>query len=686
MIFKNITIKNLFSYREGVFDFPSVNSDGQNVILIHGRNGFGKTSFINSLILFFVGSSDGELRTVSRGKQYSPREYMLGRGAEWEGVFNRKALAAKEKECSISVTWQEARGQVTATRSWTLDGPSSIVESLMIKPSFVTEEDVLDDAEQRQEFLNRRLPRKLVPLFIYDAEQVQKIAESNSEAVLEQVERLLDITSINTADTYLSRVLQKLRRDSDARHEQFRLEQLRGQYDVERSKRSQVELEIENSERDDLDLKRRIKELEKRLNTSRAAVNEQSESIVKAQIADKKSDLEAKTAQFIDSFPAVAPLVCHPKLLAAAIAKIKDSSQGKAELVEELRAIISRLPARLFDEPQHPKPQLTEAQSRFLKQKAELLIEAEIGLASASNQEGAWKLVVDRARKIETVLRPFTTNGVVREAYTSQLRDIIKISRDELALSAQLDDLSSLPEAERERQLARRAEIADLEAQSASLREKIGTMKESLIPSSRTIERLKTEVNVQERKVSEATRNQIGVEIADKALRGIRHYRETLKEARRSEIQEKMNEHFKTLMDSNSLIHGIVFDIDYKINYLDSDGKIVGMGNISAGMKQLAAQSFLWALKDVADMPCPVVIDTPLARIDAGHQKLLITKFYPAAAQQVIVLPTDSELDITKYTLLKPFIAGEFCLSNPKGDSTVVAPGVSMHLVAGALQ
>lgn len=686
MIFKNITIKNLFSYREGKFDFPSLSSDGRNVILIHGRNGYGKTSFINSLILFFVGSADGELRTVSRGKQYSPREYMLGRGSEWEGVFNRKALAAKEKECSISVTWEESRGEVTATRSWTLDGPASIVESLVIAPSFLTDEDVLDDAEQRQEFLNRRLPRKLVPLFIYDAEQVQKIAESNSEAVLEQVERLLDITSINTADTYLSRVLQKLRRDSDARHEQYRLEQLRGQYEVERSKRLQVELEIENAERDDLDLKRRIKELEKRLNTSRAAVNEQSESIVKNQIAEKKADLESKTALFIDSFPAVAPLVCHPKLLAAAIAKIKDSSQGKAELVEELRAIISRLPARLFDEPQHPKPQLTDAQSRFLKQKAELLIEAEIGLASASNEEGAWKIGVERARKIESVIRPFATNGVVREAYTGQLRDIIKISRDELALSAQLDDLSSLPEAERERQLARRAEIEEIDSQSEKLREKIGSLKDSLIPASRTIERLKTEVNVQERKVSDATRNQIGVEIADKALKGIRHYRETLKEARRSEIQEKMNAHFKVLMDSNSLIQGIVFDADYKINYADVDGKTVGMGNISAGMKQLAAQSFLWALKDVADMPCPVVIDTPLARIDAGHQRLLITKFYPAAARQVIVLPTDSELDANKYALLKPYIAGEFCLSNPKGDSTVVTSGVPMHSASGVLQ
>lgn len=686
MIFKNITIKNIFSYRNGVFDFPEPGTEGKNVILIHGRNGFGKTSFINSLILFFAGGNDTELRTVSRGKQYSLREYILGKGAEWEGVFNRKALAAKESECSISVTWKEDRGTVTAKRSWTLDSANSLTEHLDIQPSFKTEEDTLDDLEHKQEFLNRRLPRKLLPFFIYDAEHVQRIAESNSDAVLEQVERLLDITSINTADTYLAQVLQKLRRESDAKAEQYRLEQLRGQYEMERAKRAQTELAIENAERDDAEIKRKIKDLEKKLNNSRASVKEQSGSLIKAQIDEKKNDFEQKTAAFIENFPGVAPLVCHPKLAAQAIEILKKSSQGKTALVEELRAILARLPARLFDEPQFPKTPLTDAQSRFMKQKAELLLEAEIGLAGAINEDDTWKIGVDRARKAETVLRPFVLNGIVRDSLTTQVKDIIKIARDELALSAQLEDVSSLPEDMRERQLARRAEISALIDESEKIREKIGLQREEVKNAGRVVERLRIDVNAQERKVSDATRNQVSVEIAEKALNGIRIYCESLKKARQKEIEDRMNVHFKALMDSHSLIQNIQFDDDYKINYVDADGHVVGMANISAGMKQLAAQSFLWALKDVSGMPCPVVIDTPLARIDAGHQRLLITKFYPAAAEQVIVLPTDSELDTTKYKLLKPYIAAEFCLNNPTGDSTVVKAGIPMHSQKMAIQ
>ncbi len=684
MKFLSIRIQNLFSYRDGVFEFPETEDPKKNVVLIHGRNGFGKTSFINSLKLFFVGSEDDEIRAVIRGRQYSARDYILGGGAEWEGAFNRRALADKEKECSITVTWRETKGVVVAKRSWTIEGPAAVREHLQIWPGFEVEEGTLEDAEQRQDFVDRRLPRALVPFFIYDAEHVQRIAESNSEAVLEQIERLLDITAINTADTYVGRVLQKLRRESNARQEQLKLESLRGQHEVAVAKRGTVDAEIEAAEEQDNENKRRLTELERRLRNSKAAANEQTESVLKAQLNDRKTMLEEKASSFLENFPAVAPLVSHPHLIARALEKLKASSQGRAQLVDELQGILERLPVRLFDEPQLPKPALTDSQKRFFKQKVALLIESEMQLAAGANDDESWAISVDRARKVESQLRAFA-DTTLRESYAGNLRDISKLARDDLALKAQLDDLSMLPKADREKQQERRAEKAALEESSESLREKIGALRASLIPVAREIEKLRLEVAYQERRVSEATRNQVSVEIADKALKGIRLYRGALKQARQQEIEATMNKHFQVLMESNTLVASIRFDEDFKMKYFDSDENAIGMSNISAGMKQLAAQALLWALKDVSGSACPVVIDTPLARIDAGHQHLLITKYYPAAAEQVIVLPTDSELDAAKYAMLKPYIATEFCLHNPRGDVTTVSSGQSMYSVEVAL-
>jgi len=47
-----------------------------------------------------------------------------------------------------------------------------------------------------------------------------------------------------------------------------------------------------------------------------------------------------------------------------------------------------------------------------------------------------------------------------------------------------------------------------------------------------------------------------------------------------------------------------------------------------------------------------------------------LKQYYPHAAQQAILLPTDSELDDRKYALLAPHIYREFCLHNRSGDET----------------
>jgi len=96
-------------------------------------------------------------------------------------------------------------------------------------------------------------------------------------------------------------------------------------------------------------------------------------------------------------------------------------------------------------------------------------------------------------------------------------------------------------------------------------------------------------------------------------------------------------------------------------------------------MKQLTAQALLWALSNVSGRNIPVIVDTPLARIDRGHQENLLSNYYPNAATQVIVLPTDSEIDREKYGMLHPHIAAEFRLVNPEGDRTTVQAQTRMY-------
>lgn len=72
MIFERIRLTNLFSYygeQEINLGTPEA---GRNVCLIRGRNGFGKTSLLNSLKLLFTGVYDEPLRrAVQRARMPS---------------------------------------------------------------------------------------------------------------------------------------------------------------------------------------------------------------------------------------------------------------------------------------------------------------------------------------------------------------------------------------------------------------------------------------------------------------------------------------------------------------------------------------------------------------------------------------------------------------------------------------
>lgn len=72
--------------------------------------------------------------------------------------------------------------------------------------------------------------------------------------------------------------------------------------------------------------------------------------------------------------------------------------------------------------------------------------------------------------------------------------------------------------------------------------------------------------------------------------------------------------------------------------------------------------SMLWALAICSKKKLPVIIDTPLARLDSVHRKALIRKYFPNASEQTIILSTDSEIDSTYYNIIKKYVSNEFTL------------------------
>jgi DNA sulfur modification protein DndD len=106
----------------------------------------------------------------------------------------------------------------------------------------------------------------------------------------------------------------------------------------------------------------------------------------------------------------------------------------------------------------------------------------------------------------------------------------------------------------------------------------------------------------------------------------------------------------------------VVQDIDldeqtYKVRLLDRRKKELPIHELSAGEKEIFALSLLWALAKTSRRELPVVIDTPLGRLDSHHRANIVTRYLPVAATQILVLSTDTELDQQYFRMVRKHVA-----------------------------
>lgn len=679
MILERFRINNLFSYFGSCeFDLTPT-GDGRNVVLIWGRNGYGKTSFLNSLKLLLSGVSDEIRDSIHVGRHLKRDAYLLGVGDEWMGAFNRQARAAGQKEFGVSLTWQETGGKVTVERFWRLEQDKPL-ETLRVSSDFGAPLEALEDHDGNVEgearaFIQARLPDAIMPFFIYDGEKVQQLAEANRDNQLHQIEQLLDLADIDILDEYLGRNLSQWRRASNDAS-QHTINALLLEVKATEEKLAKVDMDRQTVLGEIEETTYAIRQADTALQARRQLALQAEEGRLAVRRGETSSRLEERSLNFFEAFTRQAPLILHPVLMHEAVQELnKITSHPNRRLRDEVERIFSALPDRLLGDPPLPTPPLTENQVDFLRRKLSRII-ASYRPDEADTKAGLFSnLAPSKAAPLLRIADEFAHNDRQRSQWAKELSDIRKLKTELADIDSKRNDLSNLAPQEQEAFKQRMGERETLNQKLAELHHQTGQLDVQQRNLNRELGQKQTELHQEERRLvgANAARDKLG--LAQKLKNALATYRNKLKVRRRQEIEDAINARFLELMTSHSLISHIRVNDDFSLHYLDAQGAPVGMGNISAGMKQLVAQSLIWGLKDVSGKEAPVVVDTPLARIDRKHQENLITRYYPKAGSQVIVLPTDSELDSAKYTLLKPHVYREYRLINPAGDHTQIEEG-----------
>lgn len=110
---------------------------------------------------------------------------------------------------------------------------------------------------------------------------------------------------------------------------------------------------------------------------------------------------------------------------------------------------------------------------------------------------------------------------------------------------------------------------------------------------------------------------------------------------------------------------------------------MISVKNQSAGQKQAISISIFWALSDLSQRCLPLIIDTPLARMDTKNRSNIIQNYYFNASNQIIVLPHDGEFRRIEYEVAKDRIAGIYKIKNNENRSNAYIENCTINEILG---
>ncbi len=129
-------------------------------------------------------------------------------------------------------------------------------------------------------------------------------------------------------------------------------------------------------------------------------------------------------------------------------------------------------------------------------------------------------------------------------------------------------------------------------------------------------------------------------------------------------LSENVTGALHRLLRKKSLIHKVVIDPkNFEIQFVGKNNEPILKQSLSEGEKQIFAISVLWGLAQSSPRPLPMIIDTPMARLDSIHRKRLVEQYFPHASHQVIVLSTDTEIEPHLLQTLKKHVSHSYFLN-----------------------
>ena len=642
MILERLTLSDFRAYRgRHVIELsPRVRyREERPIILFGGLNGAGKTTLMLAIKLALYGR-----HALGMGTSKSAYHLFLR-----ESIHASSALVIRSHEAFVEIDFVYGklgdRSHYTVRRSWSTDGRRVQEELAVLQDG----QPLSLSAQACQGFLNELVPIGVSDLFFFDGEKIAELAEDETGRTLrDAIQQLLGLHLVERLRGDL-RVYMLRQSANGARQDandeidriQADYEELLCEIDVEQQELADAQAHLDSlvAAHDRLDL--RLSERGGDWGVSRESWRTKAAELTEA--------LEQTERELRDELAAVYPLGLAREALVlafeAAAANLGTRSQADANdllasfattLKGELDASAGATIDRLLDATLKPVP---ASETRL-----------DVSHRALGRMEQTIRHAIPESEaRVERLVHSIEATQAELDTVTLRFEQ----APDEAALA---DDVAKLAELARETREA----AVDVAVRKRELK----TRFRAAIDKARTLRDRHTARSAQE----EIARP---LEYAERSRRLLKDFRRVKAERTISELEYEFGVAFQELARKDDLLANARIDpLNFTVKLLNREGRELRKAQLSAGEKQIYAIAMLDALARTSGRRLPVVIDTPLGRLDSQHRSNLVTSYFPRASHQVILLSTDVEVDESFYKTLSPCVSHAFEIRYDNAEQT----------------
>ncbi|MEC6909205.1 DNA sulfur modification protein DndD [Photobacterium piscicola] len=621
MIIKNLIVNNFRVFR-GVHEIdlaPRKQKDYHEaaapIILFGGLNGAGKTSILTAVRVALYGRA-------AFGRGMSSAEYQ-----DQLDALIHKGVDLSEGKCSIELVFTHSQNglesEYKVIRGWSKGQKDKLVleqDSKKIELNY----------EQCQSFLNELIPSGIADLFFFDGEKIAELAEDESGEVLQTaVRRLLGIDVVERLRNDLAIFLKRHDASAMPTNIKTQIEKL----EKEQQKAAQ-EAKAEANEA--VLCKARVQLITDDISKAEAALSQRGGAWAQSREQEienqntlevERKDLEKTLRTEIEGN---LPLSLAPNTLSKLFEQLDNEKSAK-----QLQSFNTELDSFMTELSKALSFRLTDAKTA-LDTISDCLKERNI------NQNSTELLLDISDREYNTVYsqvniqakKSYSTFNVAKQQLTQVEEQIANLSSniarapEQEQLQSQLDTIQILNN-------KRTNAILKLKETAESAKRKY----REAIENARKIQKLHDKHKV-------AHNAEASLLNAQNAHLMLTEFSEKLTDVRVKQLEAEFIKSYKNLARKEDLklsarINTKTFDVEL----IDDKQQTINRKALSAGEKQIYAIAILEALGKTSGKQLPIIIDTPLGRLDSKHRDKLISNYFPEASHQVIILSTDTEID-----------------------------------------